>query len=245
MRRFGLIGKKLGHSFSKKYFTEKFEREGIADARYELYELQSIEELPGLLQQEPELVGLNVTVPYKQVVMPLLDALDEAAAAIGAVNVIRITDGKTTGYNTDYLGFKESLSIFYPEQERKQALVLGTGGAAKAVTAALTALAIPYTSVSRKPAAEGELHYQEVTPAVLAAHNLVINTTPVGMYPAVDDCPALPYEHLTPRHYLYDLVYNPTQTLFMQQGAAAGAQAINGLDMLHGQAEAAWKIWNT
>jgi len=242
MRKFGLIGKKLGHSFSKRYFTEKFERETITDAAYELYELATIAELPQLLQVNPELVGLNVTVPYKEEVIPYLDELDEAAATIGAVNTIKITNGKTKGYNTDFIGFKNSLEQFYPVQDRAEALVLGTGGAAKAVCAALQNLGLNYTILSRttKP---GQLTYSDLTPELLQKYNLIINTTPLGMYPTIETCPDLPYSALTPQHYLYDLVYNPEQTLFLQKGKAAGAQTINGLEMLIGQAEAAWKIW--
>ncbi|QCR23631.1 shikimate dehydrogenase [Pontibacter sp. SGAir0037] len=244
MRRFGLIGKKLGHSFSKKYFSEKFLKEGIQDAAYELYELPDIERLKALLEQEEGLVGLNVTVPYKEEVLPLLDELDEAAAAIGAVNTIKISEGKLKGYNTDYIGFRKELEEFYPEQQRGQALVLGTGGAAKAVKAALTDLQIPYMSVSRKPNAD-ELSYQQLQPATLAQFNLIVNTTPLGMYPNTDELPRLPYNSLSSNHFLYDLVYNPELTAFMQKGMAAGAKTINGLGMLYGQAEAAWNIWNT
>lgn len=241
MRKFGLIGKKLGHSFSKKYFTEKFLREGVTDAGYELYELPSAEELPQLLRQEPELVGLNVTVPYKEQVIPLLDELDEAAAKIGAVNTIKISGGRTKGYNTDYIGFRDSLEAFYPEQE--QALVLGTGGAAKAVWAALDALQIPYKCVSRQ-AGEEQLCYAQLTPELLQKYNLIINTTPLGMYPQVQEAPELPYESITSGHYFYDLVYNPEQTLFLQHAAGKGAKVLNGLPMLRLQAEAAWNIWN-
>ncbi|MFD2246255.1 shikimate dehydrogenase family protein [Pontibacter ruber] len=241
MRKFGLIGRKLGHSFSKRYFTEKFAREGITDAAYELYELEQIAQLPALLAKEPALVGLNVTVPYKEEVIPLLDELDEAAARIGAVNTIRITNGRTVGYNTDYVGFKNSLEKFYPLKHK--ALVLGTGGAAKAVTAALDALGISYTLVSRTEGVN-TLSYRDITPDVLRHHHLIINTTPLGMYPEADTCPPLLYEHLTPEHFLYDLVYNPEQTLFLQHGKAAGAATLNGLEMLYGQAEAAWSIWN-
>jgi len=246
MRKFGLIGKKLGHSFSKKYFTEKFEREAIRDASYELYELPDARELTALLLQEPELVGLNVTVPYKQDVIPLLDDLDEVAAKIGAVNTIKISQGKTKGYNTDYIGFKTSLEEFYPQQEQEQgqALVLGTGGAAKAVWAALHALQIPYMAVSRAPGA-GELSYGQLTPELLQVYNLIINTTPVGMHPHTEAAPPLPYEALTAAHYLYDLVYNPEETQFLKNGAAAGAKTCNGLGMLYRQADAAWDIWNS
>lgn len=244
MRKFGLIGKKLGHSFSKKYFTEKFEREGVADAGYELYELSEVQGFPKLLQQEPELVGLNVTVPYKEQVVALLDDLDKAAATIGAVNTIQISDGKTKGYNTDYIGFKSTLEEFYPQQEHGQALVLGTGGAAKAVWAALDALHIPYLRVSRL-AAEGQVSYAQLTPELLQEYNLIINTTPLGMYPQVQEAPELPYKSINQRHYCYDLVYNPEQTLFLQQCAAQGAKAMNGIPMLRAQAEASWNIWNS
>ncbi|MCC9168183.1 shikimate dehydrogenase family protein [Pontibacter harenae] len=243
MRTFGLIGKKLGHSFSKRYFSEKFQREGITDAHYELYELPGIDELPVLLAKEPTLVGLNVTVPYKEVVIPFLDKLSDAAAQIGAVNTIKIENGTTTGYNTDYIGFRNSLEDFYPEQERNKALVLGTGGAAKAVLAVLKSLGVPYTSVSRVANSEA-IAYTDVSPATLKEYNLIINTTPLGMYPEVETLPALPYESLSAGHYLYDLVYNPEQTAFLQQGQKAGAKTSSGLAMLHGQAEAAWEIWN-
>jgi shikimate dehydrogenase len=243
MRKFGLIGKKLGHSFSKKYFSEKFEREGISDAQYELYELAQAQELRELLQREPELVGLNVTVPYKEEVMPMLDELDEAAAKIGAVNTIRISEGKTKGFNTDYIGFKSTLEEFYPQEERAQALVLGTGGAAKAVWAALEALQIPYASVSRSPQ-QHELSYEQLSPDLLQTCNLIINTTPLGMHPHTASAPSLPYEAITSKHYMYDLVYNPEETLFLQKGAMVGAKTMNGLSMLYRQADAAWHIWN-
>lgn len=243
MQRYGLIGKKLGHSFSKRYFTEKFSHEGISGAVYELYELPTIAELPKLLQQEPELVGLNVTVPYKEEVIPYLDELDEAAARIGAVNTIKITAGKTKGYNTDYIGFRTSLERFYPATTQKgKALVLGSGGAAKAVCAALQDLGINYTILSRSPQ-PGQLTYNELTPAHLQQFQLIINTTPLGMCPDTEKCPDLPYKALLPSHYLYDLVYNPEDTLFLKKGQTAGAQTINGLEMLYGQAEAAWQIW--
>ena len=244
MRKFGLIGKKLGHSFSKKYFTGKFEREGIRDAAHELYELQQVEDLKDLLQHEPELVGLNVTIPYKQDVIPLLNEMDEAAARIGAVNTIRIRNGSTKGYNTDYIGFRSTLEEFYPLDERGRALVLGTGGAAKAVLTALADMHIPYTVVSRTPG-ENELSYAQVTPELLTGYNLIINTTPLGMAPQINTYPDLPYEALTQKHYVYDLVYNPEQTVFLQRSAAAGAKTMNGLGMLYAQAEASWQIWNS
>ena len=242
MRRYGLIGKKLGHSFSKRYFTEKFEREGISDAAYELYELPTIAELPQLLQRQPNLVGLNVTVPYKQTVIPFLDELDDAAARIGAVNTIKVTGSLTKGYNTDYIGFRDTLEQFYPATQNSRALVLGSGGASKAVAAALQDLKINYTILSRQPK-QGQLTYADLTPELLQQYPLIINTTPLGMYPDAENYPELPYEALSAQHYLYDLVYNPEQTHFLEKGKAAGAQTINGLPMLFGQAEAAWHIW--
>lgn len=244
MRKFGLIGKKLGHSFSKKYFTAKFEREGIADAQHDLYELEQVEDLKHLLQREPELVGLNVTIPYKQEVIPLLNELDDAAARIGAVNTIKIKNGHTKGYNTDYIGFRDTLESFYPKEKYKKALVLGTGGASKAVCTALADLGIPYTSVSRTPA-QGELSYEQLTEGMLQEYNLIVNTTPLGMAPNTNTLPAIPYEGITPEHFAYDIVYNPEKTLFLERCEAAGAKIMNGIGMLHGQAEAAWDIWNS
>lgn len=243
MRKFGLIGKKLGHSFSKKYFTAKFEREGIVDAQYDLYELERIDELQALLKREPELVGLNVTIPYKEEVIPLLDELDNAAARIGAVNTIKIANGHTKGYNTDYIGFKNTLEAFYPQAKYKKALVLGTGGASKAICTALSDLGIFYTLVSRNPIAGG-LSYGQLTKELLQEYNLIVNTTPLGMAPDTHTFPELPYESITPEHFAYDIVYNPEKTVFLERCEAAGAKIMNGLGMLHGQAEAAWQIWN-
>jgi shikimate dehydrogenase len=244
MRLFGLIGYPLGHSFSKKYFTRKFEEEQIADAAYDLFELSDIAQLPEVLRAHPNLKGLNVTVPYKQAVMPYLDYIDPAAAKIGAVNTIRLADGRLTGFNSDYIGFLQSLQEFYPPAAGGAALVLGTGGAAKAVTAALDHLGIPFRLVSRKVQKDG-LSYADLTPTVIAEHPLIINTTPLGMHPRTEESPGLPYEALTSRHYLYDLVYNPAETTFLKKGAAAGAHVKNGYDMLVLQAEESWRIWNS
>mgnify|MGYP002652653085 CR=1 FL=1 len=242
MRQFGLIGRTLRHSFSQAYFTQKFETLGLADCQYELFELADIVELPALLAAHPQLEGLNVTVPYKEQVLPYLSELAPSAARVGAVNVIeRRPDGRLIGYNTDYIGFRESLRHFYPLHNA--ALVLGQGGAAKAITAALRDLGIPYRFVTRKPLHDN-LTYDDLTPRILAQYSLIINTTPLGTFPNVDECPPLPYEALTPQHYLYDVVYNPAETLFMARGRAAGAQVKNGLEMLRLQAEASWEIWN-
>jgi shikimate dehydrogenase len=244
MALFGLIGFPLSHSFSKAYFTQKFADEHITGARYELFELPDIASFPALLAAHPNLKGLNVTIPHKQTVIPFLDKLDPAAAEIGAVNTIKIDKGKTTGFNTDYIGFLDSLQQFYPEQDRKQALVLGSGGASRAVQAALKFLQIPFKVISRQPQPE-QLAYAEISEALLQSHDLIINTSPLGMYPEAETFPPIPYEYLTDKHFLYDLVYNPAETVFLQKGKARGAKTINGLEMLHRQAEAAWQIWNS
>ncbi|RZJ58248.1 MAG: shikimate dehydrogenase [Hymenobacter sp.] len=245
MRTFGLVGQSLSHSFSQTYFTQKFYRLGLDDCHYELFELASAHELPALLTRHPHLAGLNVTIPYKEQIWPYLTNVAPSAARVGAVNVIEVqSDGSLIGHNTDYVGFRESLRSFYPVQAPgTRALVLGTGGAAKAVEVALRELGIGYWLVSRN-ALGPHLTYAELTPEVLAAHPLIINTTPLGTYPEVDACAPLAYAALTAQHYLYDLVYNPSETLFLRQGREAGAHTKNGFDMLERQAEAAWAIWN-
>jgi len=243
----GLIGYPLSHSFSKGYFSEKFERENIEGFYYENFPLSAIEELPGLIRRFPNLIGLNVTIPYKEAVFPYLDRLDAGARKIGAVNTIkRMADGRLMGYNTDVYGFESSLKkkIKTAGLEVRSALVLGTGGAAKAVYYALDQLRIRYQTVSRDPA-RGDLTYEELSSSLLAAHQLIVNTTPLGMAPKIDTYPRLPYEALTSRHLLYDLVYNPGKTLFLRKGEDAGAAIINGLEMLHLQAEKAWEIWSS
>jgi shikimate dehydrogenase len=244
MRKFGLIGYPLGHSFSKKYFTEKFVREGIQGCQFELYPIESISEFPQLLDRESGLEGLSVTIPYKEQVIPYLDALDPACAQIGAVNCIRIRDGRKTGFNTDYLGFKHSLQSWLGT-EIPNALVLGTGGASKAVQQALRDLEVPYRIVSRTQR-EGQLTYSELMeqPEWLASYPLIINTSPLGTYPQVEDLPDIPLEQLHAAHRVYDLVYNPPITRLMQECIARGGTAKNGQDMLELQAEAAWSIWN-
>lgn len=244
MREFGLIGRTLKHSFSQTYFTQKFHNLGLEDCRYELFELPEATDLAGLLSAHPHLAGLNVTIPYKEQIWPYLDELASSAARVGAVNVVEFTaDDRRVGHNTDVVGFRESLARFYPHRDAgSRALVLGTGGASKAVEVALRDLGIGYWLVSRNPLARG-LTYHDLTPEVVAAHPLIINTTPLGTYPNVADCPPLPYHALTPRHYLFDLIYNPAETRFLQQGREAGAHVLNGFEMLCLQAEAAWKIW--
>lgn len=249
MKLFGLIGHPLSHSFSKKYFTEKFKKEGIYDCQYELFDIDSIEKLPSLLKENPQLLGLNVTIPYKQEVFKYLDEVDPSAKDIGAVNVIKIDHGKLKGYNSDYLGFKISLTEFMGRDllmPKLNALVLGSGGASKAVKAALNDLDIAFKIVSRNSGfREDMITYNDVDKDIIETHQLIINTTPLGMSPKVDTCPQLPYSLLSRAHYLFDLVYNPENTFFMQKGNAAGAKAINGMRMLILQAEEAWKIWTS
>jgi shikimate dehydrogenase len=245
MRQFGLVGRSLGHSFSQTYFTQKFYSLGLPDHHYELFELDSIQQLPDLVAAHPALGGLNVTVPYKEIVLPYLDELAPSGARVGAVNVIeRTADERLIGHNTDYVGFRDSLLPFFPHRgPGARALILGNGGAAKAVEVALRELGIPYWFVTRNPLGAG-LTYNDLTPQIIEAHALIINATPLGTFPHTDECPPLPYHALTPEHYLHDLVYNPTETLFMHKGKEAGAHVKNGFEMLCLQAEAAWNIWN-
>jgi len=245
MTQYGLIGFPLTHSFSQRYFTEKFARENIQDSRYDLFELPDVAALPGLLQM-PGLRGLNVTIPHKQAVLPFLSRLDPSAEKVGAVNVIRIEkDGSLTGFNSDYYGFRQSLqdwlTLLGRAAEGLQALILGTGGASKAVAAALTDMTIPYRYVSRT-GTDTTLTYSQL-PDVINQYQLLINCSPVGTYPHTDEAPAIPYDQLTDRHLLYDLVYNPAQTGFMKRGQERGVATHNGLRMLELQAEKAWEIW--
>lgn len=251
MDTYGLIGKPLSHSFSARYFNHKFEQEGVK-AVYINLELDSVEELLPTIEGLPHLKGLNVTIPYKRDVIPLLDELSPEAARIGAVNVINInrrTDNTFTlsGFNSDYIGFAESLRPLVANRQHFKALVLGTGGASLAVKAVLDDFDIPYLSVSRTSVhnASHIITYADLTPDIINAHNLVINTTPVGMSPNIDAHLPLPWSGFSSNHIAYDLIYNPEQTSFMQHAQQFGAITKNGLDMLHRQAEAAWKIWNS
>lgn len=240
--RYGLIGFPLGHSFSAKYFAEKFAREHI-HAEYLNFEMESVDGLRRFVQEQPGLRGFNVTIPHKQAVMPLLDALDEDARAIGAVNVVKVLDGKLKGYNTDVVGFTESLRpMLASNPEGRTALVLGTGGASKAVVHGLRKLGFAPQLVSRTKRPDA-ITYEELTPSLLSSSPLIVNCTPVGMYPHTDEAPRIPYALLTPDHILYDLIYNPLETEFLRLGRQHGAVTKNGLEMLHLQAEAAWEIW--
>ena len=242
MRLFGLIGFPLSHSFSKGFFTDKFEKEGITGCRYENFPIEDISRFPLLWKEHPQLEGLNVTIPYKQAVIPFLDEFSEAAKEIGAVNCIRLRDNRLKGHNTDVIGFRRSLEPLLKPHHTK-ALILGAGGAAKAVKFALKQLGIHYTEVSRKYF-DGTIAYEAIDEAVMQSHPLIINTTPLGMYPNVAEAPPIPYHFITSDHLLYDLIYNPAETQFMQNGAARGAAVKNGHEMLILQAEASWEIWN-
>ncbi|KIC92987.1 shikimate dehydrogenase family protein [Flavihumibacter solisilvae] len=244
MRKFGLIGYPLGHSFSKGYFTARFEKEGL-NAIYENYPLEEIGSFPSLLQQEPLLEGLNVTIPYKEKIIPYLHNKSDVVQVIGACNCIQIRDGKLTGHNTDVIGFEKSLGKkLFPSHNK--ALVLGTGGASKAVQYVLDKLRIPFTVIGRTAdAGKGIKSYEGLTRDELVSATLWINTTPLGMHPAENEMPPLDYAVLGSGHYLYDLIYNPTETKFLSMGRAAGAITENGHDMLIIQAEESWKIWNS
>ena len=237
MRHFGIIGYPLHHSFSAKYFSEKFEREGI-EAEYSLYPV-GIEDLRFKIEDLfNRLDGMNVTMPYKQTIIPYLERLDETAEAVGAVNVVH----QRVGYNTDCIGFMESIKPLLRSTDRK-ALVLGTGGASKAVCYGLKQLGVTPTLVSRTPK-DGMIGYNDLTEAVMTEHTIIVNCTPLGMVPDTESFPPIPYELISARHLLFDCIYNPEETVFLRQGRAQGAKTQNGIEMLYGQAKAAWAIWN-
>ena len=241
---FGLIGYPLSHSFSKRYFNAKFADEKLEDHYYELFPLQEIEALKQLIGDNPNLKGLNVTIPYKKAVIPYLDIIDTEAEQIGAVNTIQIKDGKLTGYNTDVYGFEQSLLKLLKPEIHRAALILGTGGAAQAVAYVLHKNRIPFRYVSRSKLQNNYLTYSELS-GQMSSYQIIINTTPLGMSPHIDSKPDLPYEEIGRDHLFYDLVYNPDETAFLSAGKARGAMIKNGLEMLHLQAEKAWEIWNT
>ncbi|OFY50887.1 MAG: shikimate dehydrogenase [Bacteroidetes bacterium RBG_13_46_8] len=247
MKLYGLIGYPLSHSFSKRYFEEKFEKEDLADCRYENFPLQSLEELDGLIESKPELQGFNVTIPYKERILSRLDRTDENAFDIGAVNTVKIyrQQGKTIlkGYNTDSHGFCASL-LPSLNATITDALILGTGGASKAVAFVLKKLGISCLFVSRTPMRSDHISYADLCGPVLYHTQLIVNTTPVGTYPDKEACPDIPYEFITGKHLLYDLIYNPPETKFLSRGRERGARVLNGLEMLRLQAEKAWEIWN-
>lgn len=243
-RLFGLIGYPLSHSFSEKYFNEKFEKEGLTDCRFGNFPITSVQELPGLLDKYPGLQGLAVTIPYKQQVLPFLDSADGIPAGLKACNCIRISNGKLYGYNTDHIGFEKSiLPLLQPHHTK--ALVLGNGGATEAVVFVLKKLGIAYSIVSRRLHNGSSLTYDELTDALIREHTIIINTTPLGMFPKAEEYPSLPYSSITDCHLLYDLIYNPGKTLFLQKGEDQGAVIKNGYEMLALQAEENWRVWNS
>jgi shikimate dehydrogenase len=241
MKLYGLIGYPLSHSFSKKYFTEKFEKENIGGHSYELFSIESIDKLViEVLSKKPNLCGLNVTIPYKKSVIPFLT--DKTQLPLSACNCIKITEGKLKGFNTDVVGFEQSLiTLLKPAHDT--AMILGTGGAAEAVKYVLEKLGIAYLVASRSSNIE-TINYTSITEEIVSKHKLIINCTPLGTYPNIYECPPIPYQAITGGHYLFDLVYNPEETLFLKEGAKRGALVKNGYDMLALQAEESWRIWN-
>jgi shikimate dehydrogenase len=243
MKTYGLIGNPLTHSFSKKYFEEKFEKLGVTDVQYDLFELHSWDEYPKLISDKSPL-GLNVTIPYKEKVISFLDEVDEEAKVIGAVNCIHFKNGKSKGYNTDVYGFEMSIKPFL-ENKYERALILGTGGASKAVAYVLKKWNIPFHFATRSPNKDNHLSYASLSEENIHFFPLIINTTPIGTFPNIDDCPPIPYASLTPNHFLVDLIYNPVETLFLQKGKLMGTHVMNGSRMLELQANRSWEIWNS
>ncbi len=243
---YGLIGHPLGHSFSQRYFTAKFAAAGI-EARYDNFDIPSVDDLTGIIRNNPNLKGLNVTIPYKEAVIRFLDEIDPKAEKIGAVNVLRITrngnDVRLKGFNTDVTGFTESIRPYLKPCHDK-ALVLGTGGASKAVVAGLEGMGLKVSHVSRR-SGSGQLTYDDLTEEVMKEHTVIVNATPLGTFPDTESCPPIPYRYMTDRHLCFDLVYNPADTMFMKNSRRHGATTINGSEMLRIQAEEAWKIWNS
>lgn len=242
-KRFGLVGKNISYSFSKSYFANKFQENNNFDCEYENIDLQTIQELPNYLKKNPELIGLNVTIPYKETILPFLDELSETAKIIGAVNTIKITPGgKLIGYNTDYFGFQKALKPMLKPYHKK-ALILGTGGASKGVAFALKELEIDVTFVSRN-ASDKNLVYSQITPEIFDEHKIIINCTPIGTSPKIHECVPIPFNCFSGKHIAFDLIYNPSETLFLKNAKKQGAQIQNGLEMLIFQAEKSWEIWN-
>ncbi len=248
MRKFGLIGFPLKHSFSEKYFAQKFEKERITDCRYDNFPIQTIAELPGLLERDPLIEGLNITIPYKEQVIPYLTAIDPEAQAIGAVNTLKIRNlyGKLSihGYNSDVYGFRESILPLL-SAGHTSAFILGTGGSSKAVAYVLENLGMRVQFVSRSKQGENHISYQELDREKMSEPSVIVNTSPVGMFPSVHAYPDIPYQYINSGHILFDLIYNPEETVFLRKGRERGAKTKNGLQMLHLQAERSWEIWNS
>ena len=242
MKIFGLIGKNIDYSFSRSYFREKFETNKL-DCSYKNFDLETIDSFIELKKNCKVFSGFNVTIPYKEVILPYLDYIDEEAKRIGAINTIKIKNNKLIGYNTDHYGFKESL-VKYLKPHHKTALILGTGGASKAVAFALRELGIKFEYVSRTKSPEIKHTYNTLTSTEIEANKLIINCTPLGTFPKLEKCPEISYDQLDKYHLLFDLIYNPAQTKFLKNGKLRGAKTINGLEMLINQAEKSWEIWN-
>ena len=242
LNKYGLIGRNISYSFSRSYFSAKFKELGLDHCSYENFDLESIEEFPALVSGNGNLAGLNVTIPYKEAIMPFLDAIDPRALEIGAVNTIAFAAKGLIGYNTDVYGFRKAL-VSQLRKTDQGALILGTGGASKAVAFVLEELGIEFRFVSRNPV-EGELQYSEINDEIIETHSLIINSTPLGTFPNIEQKPDIPYELIGPEHFLFDLIYNPAKTAFLKLGETAGARCLNGLSMLEFQAEKAWEIWN-
>lgn len=242
MKLYALIGHPLKHSFSRDLFTDKFKREGL-DCRYQNYDIQSVERILDIIAEHPELCGFNVTIPYKEAIIPLLDDIDAEAKEIGAVNTVKVENGKTKGYNTDIYGFNILLERALKGRQIEHALVLGTGGASKAVQYVLRQRNIPYSTVSRN-AEKGNFTYDSLTDEVLKQSHLIINTTPLGMMPLIDDFPEIHYQALSSKHILIDLIYNPKETAFMELGRTWGAKVYNGMQMFEEQAKKSWELFN-
>lgn len=242
MQRYGLIGHPLKHSMSRHLFNEKFEYEGL-DCLYQHFDLKSLDELQEVMEKYPDLCGFNVTIPYKETIIPLLNEIDAVAKEVGAVNVVKITDSKLKGYNSDVYGFEQLLNRAIKDRQIEHALVLGTGGASKAVQYVLKKKNIPYSTVSRN-AEKGDYTYDTLTDEVLRQNHLIINTTPVGMFPQIDNFPDLHYQGLSNKHILIDLIYNPKETAFMELGKTWGAKVFGGMQMFEEQAKKTWEIFN-
>jgi shikimate dehydrogenase len=243
---YGLVGYPLSHSFSKKYFEDKFITESLVDHRYELFEFKNIKEIKGIIEKNPDLVGLNVTIPHKESIIPFLDHLDDSAKLVGAVNVIKIQNNSLSGYNSDFFGFETSLLNWLPPNTKDfTAVILGTGGAAKAVEAVFRANKIAYRLISRTKTPNTLTYDELIKCSLIADSKLIINTTPLGMTPNINECPDITYDQLSDEHLVYDLIYNPAETKFLAKASAQGAKVKNGLEMLQLQAEKSWEIWTS
>ena len=243
-RLFGLLGRDISYSFSSGYFKEKFAELKLTNHQYQNFDIDSIQRFPELINQTKTLSGMNVTIPYKEEVIPFLDEIDSEAKEIGAVNTIKfLENGKLKGFNTDVFGFLNSIKPLL-EKRHTKALILGTGGASKAVAFALQKLQIDFKFVSRNPSAEKEISYINLSEEIIISHTIIINCTPLGTFPETDLCPEIPYQFITSKHVLFDLIYNPSKTAFLKKGKEKGAKIKNGLEMLQLQAEKSWEIWN-